>query len=101
MVRGPKRHDQATIGAPWSGEQLASLREANIAWPIEAKDGLGAQHARLPSGAQLALQCIAGSCGQFVFVLSGSARVRGNTLGVWESVFVTPEEDQVSLEAGE
>ena len=101
MVRGPKRHDQAAIGAPWDSAQLAGLREAQQEWPIEPKDGLGAQHARLPAGAAMALQCIAGSCGQFVFVLAGSARVRGHELGVWESVFVTPEERDVAVEAGE
>ncbi|HUR87447.1 MAG TPA: hypothetical protein VMZ74_00030 [Ramlibacter sp.] len=100
MIRGPKRHEEAALGAPWSEAQLAQLRETQTAWPIAPKDGLAAQHIRLAPGAQLTLEGIAASDGQFVFVLSGEAHRAQHVLHAWESLFATPDEREVVLKAG-
>lgn len=101
MVRGPKRHAQASLGEPWSAARLAKLQEVQVAWAMPEDRGLGAVHLRLPPGASIPLESIAASSGQFVFVLAGSAAVAGTELAPWESGFATADERAVSVVAGE
>jgi hypothetical protein len=100
MVRGPKRHTEANLGDPWSEDQLAVLRESSSTWPIPPEGGLGAQHVRLAPRDSLRLEGIAGSVGQFVFVLSGEVHLAEGALHRWESVFATPDELNIALQAG-
>lgn len=100
MVRGPKRHAQASLGVPWTTGQLAALRTVQADWPLAEDRGLGVVHVRMPPGGLFALEPIEASHGQFVFVLAGSALVDGAELGPWESVFATADEREVAVRAG-
>jgi hypothetical protein len=99
MVRGPKRHESVSLGAPWPEDKLATLQESCASWRIAPKDGLAAQHVRLAPGDTLVLEGIPASDGQFVFVLSGEALSGQGTLRPWESLFATADEHGVTLQA--
>lgn len=99
MVRGPKRHAQVALGAPWTEERLRQLRQAEDRFAIPPDRGLAVRHLRLPPAASHALEQVEGSIGLFMFVLAGTAAVAGQTLGRWESVFATAEE-RLALAAG-
>lgn len=100
MIRGPKRHAQATLGVPWTAERLKALTETQCLDVMPAERGLCASHLRLPPEASWTAEGIAQSVGQFVFVLSGSAQVQGNALQVWESAFVSSAEVALPVTAG-
>lgn len=101
MVRGPKRHATVSLGAPWPEEQLSRLRESTATWAIAPEDGLAVQHIRLAPRGTRRLEGIPGSDGQFVFVLAGSASPAHGELRLWESLFVTPDEPDAAVQAGE
>ncbi len=99
MVRGPKRHAQAVLGPAWTQDRLASLQQVEHSYAIAPDRGLAVQQVRLPPGAAWPLHAASGSVGQFVFVLSGSADIAGETLGLWESAFVGAQ-DAAGARAG-
>ena len=101
MVRGPKRHAQAHVGAPLGAAQLAALEQVRRATVIEANAGLGAELVQLPPKASAAVAAIESSPGQFVVVLSGSARVGDVELQPWESAFVPATDGAARLSAGQ
>ena len=88
MIRGPKRHAKASAGQPLTVEQLRALEGVVRETLIAADAGLGAERFRLPPRTVQRLRPIAGSDGQFIFVLAGTALVEGNTLSLWESAFL-------------
>lgn len=100
MVRGPKRHAQAHVGAPLDAAQLAALQQVRRRDVIEANAGLGAELLQLPPLAVAAVAPLAASPGQFVVVLSGVARVGEVELQPWESAFVPATDGAVQLAAG-
>ena len=99
MVRGPKRHAQVALGAPWSEDRLAGLAQAQDRFALPTDRGLAVRHVRLPPAVACELEHVEISIGFFVFVLSGTATVSGCTLGHWESAFATADERLV-LTAG-
>ena len=101
MVRGPKRHSAAAVGAPWDTARLAALEHVESTFPMPPARGLAARHARLPPTASIPIEPIAESDGQFIFILSGSARLGDAGLARWESAFVSANESGVNLIAGE
>lgn len=92
MIRGPKRHAQVALGAPWSQEQLARLECIEDRFAIAPDRGLAVQHMRLPPGAAWNFAPVSGSSGAFLFVLAGALQAGGAALGLWESLFATPDE---------
>ena len=100
MVRGPKRHAQASVGAPWSVERLSVLDGVHHETAIAPSAGLGAELSCLPPRADAALPPIEGSVGQFVFVLAGTALLNGATLEPWESAFVPATDGVARITAG-
>lgn len=92
MVRGPKRHDQVALGAPWGEDRLAALEAVQDELALPPDRGLAVRHLRLPPGAAIAPDHIPGSAGFFAFVLAGTAVVEGQTLGLWESAFASMDE---------
>lgn len=102
MVRGPKRHAQASLGVPWSEEQLAALKSVEDHFAIPPELGLAARHLRLPPHARWQLTHVADSTGAFLFVLSGTAVAAGRQLSPWESVFASADEtlDVVAGDSG-
>jgi hypothetical protein len=99
MVRGPKRHAQAALGAPWSEDALSALAQPEDRFAIAPDRGLAVRHVRLPPAARCELQHVEASSSLFVFVLAGKGTVAERTLGLWESAFATRDE-QLALEAG-
>lgn len=100
MIRGPKRHAEASAGQPWTAEQLAALQSIQHKTVIAADAGLGAELFRLPPDSAQQLLPIASSVGQFIFVLGGTALVEGTTLSLWESAFLPAPDGEVSIVAG-
>ena len=100
MVRGPKRHAQASVGEPWSADRLKALGDVRRETAIASSGGLGADVACLPPGTAAALPPIESSVGQFVFVLAGSASLNGTMLEPWESAFVPASDGDARVTAG-
>jgi hypothetical protein len=100
MVRGPKRHAQAFLGEPMSIARLALLADVQRETAIAPAGGLGVQILRLPPGARAELPGIEQSAGQFVFVLSGAARIGAGTLERWESAFIPAADAAAAVHAG-
>ena len=99
MVRGPKRHAETVLGAPWSEDRLSALQRAEDRFAIAPDRGLAVRHVRLPPGASCDLKHVEGSTGLFVFVLAGTGCCADNDLALWESAFATADE-RIALEAG-
>ena len=100
MIRGPKRHAKAAAGQPWTVEQLTALQGTQRETVIAADAGLGAELLRLPPDTVQRLLPIAGSVGQFIFVLAGTALVGGTTLALWDSAFLPAPDGEVAIAAG-
>ena len=100
MIRGPKRHAAASACQPWTVEQLAALQSIQHKTMIAADAGLGAELFRLPPNSAQQLLPIAGSVGQFIFVLAGTALVEGTTLALWDSAFLPAPDGEVAITAG-
>ena len=92
MIRGPKRHAEVVLGAPWNEEALAALREPEDRFAIAPDRGLAVRHVRLPPGARCELQHIEISSSLFAFVLAGTCSLDTQLLNRWESVFATRDE---------
>lgn len=100
MVRGPKRHAKASIGQPSTVEQLAALQAIQHETVIVADAGLGAELFRLPANTAQRFAPIAGSVGQFIFVLAGSVLLEGTTLSLWDSAFLPAPDGEVVITTG-
>lgn len=100
MVRGPKRHAKASVGHPSTVEQLAALQGIQHETVIAADAGLGADLFRLPANTAQRFLPIAGSVGQFIFVLAGTVLVEGTTLALWDSAFLPAPDGEVAITAG-
>ena len=99
MIRGPKRHAEASAGHPWTVEQLSALQGTQRETVIAADAGLGAELFRLPPNTAQRLLPIAGSVGQFIFVLAGTALVEGAMLSLWDSAFLPAPDGEVAIAA--
>lgn len=102
MIRGPKRQVSSDRYQPLDDAAIAALGAPRCIDLIPlAADKLAAQVWQLPpSGSALALEP-AGSSGQFLMVLAGELRHAGQSLGKWETVFVSSDEPAQRLQAGE
>ena len=100
MVRSPKRHAKAFAGWPWTVEQPTALEGTQRETVIAADGGLGAELFRLPPDTVQRLLSIAGSVGQFFFVLAGTALVEGTTLSLRDSAFLPAPDGEVAVAAG-
>lgn len=100
MVRGPKRHAEASAGHPWTVEQLTVLQGTQRKTLIAADEGLGAELFRLPPNTAQHLLPIAGSVGQFIFVLAGTTLVESAKLSLWDSAFLPAPDGEVAIAAG-
>ncbi len=99
MRKGPKRQ---LLGHPLAVTEDASRRAQAVceeALPPQA-DGIAGWFLRLPPEGSLAAPEHPGGLGRFYVVMSGRARVCGALLGRLATVFVTPEEGPVSVQAG-
>jgi hypothetical protein len=92
MIRGPKRHAQTSLGAPWTEAALGALTQVQDRFALEADRGLAVRHLRLPPVVRVDLAHVTDSAGLFVFVLAGAATVGDHRLGPWESAFATRDE---------
>lgn len=99
MLRGPKRHAQVTLGAPWDEAALAALPAPHDRFALAPERGLAVRHVRLPPGASCELAHVEGSTSLFVFVLAGAGAVAAQELTPWESAFATQDE-LLTLQAG-
>jgi hypothetical protein len=99
MVRGPKRHAQTTLGAPWTEDALSALTQTQDRYALEPERGLAVRHLRLPASARREVPHVDGSASLFVVVLAGTASIGGQALGLWESAFATSDET-LTLQAG-
>jgi hypothetical protein len=100
MVRGPKRHASASAGHPWPVERLITLQDIQRETVIAPDEGLGAELFRLPPNTVQHLLPIAGSVGQFIFVLAGTALIEGTELSLWDSAFLPAPDGEVQIAAG-
>lgn len=102
MVRGPKRHAHSKPYEPIGpgGRQMLARPDCVDLIPL-ASDRLAAQVWRLPGQSRITLPGPAGSSGQFLMVLDGELRRDENSLGCWETLFVSADEPGQTLEAGE
>lgn len=99
MQKGPKRH---VMGRPLSVSEDCARRSEPVceeALPPQA-DGIGGWLLRIPPEGTLAAPSLANGLGRFYVITSGRARVTGAMLGLFATVFVTPEEEPVEVQAG-
>ena len=99
MVRGPKRHAEASAGEPWSTDRLSALTQAEHENTIAPAEGMGAIKTRIPPARAVTLTPIDSSIGQFIFVLAGEVVIGGITLTPWESAFVPAADGAVQVVA--
>lgn len=99
MQKVPKRQ---LLGQPLSvGEECARRTVAVCEEAIAPqKDGIGGWLLRLPPNGALAAPAHAGGLARFYMIAAGRARVTGELLPRWATVFVTPEEEPVEVQAG-
>lgn len=101
MVRGPKRHVNSPVYQPLDEAALARLPGPQCIDLVPlANDKLAVQAWRLPPGGCATALDPAGSSGQFFMVVGGSLLQDGQSLGLWESVYVSPDEAPLVLLAG-
>lgn len=100
MIRGPKRHAEASAGEPWPTERLSALTQTEHENTIAPSEGMGAIKTRIPPGKTETLAPVDSSVGQFVFVLAGEVVIAGVTLEPWESAFVPSADGAVPVVAG-
>lgn len=97
----PKRH---LLGGPVDATadcaKLAKVVCEEILPP--QPDGIVGWFVRIPPNGSAAAPSLAGGLGRFYIVASGTARVGGSgeALTRWATVFVTPEEEPVQVDAG-
>ena len=98
MIRGPKRQAYARPYAIQSRRAQDPARSEVLISP-EA-DGLYCGVESMPGGGQLQTECHPHSGGTFYLVLDGELEVAGETLGLWESAFLSAGEPAITLRAG-
>ncbi|HEY8357467.1 MAG TPA: hypothetical protein VIL30_08380 [Ramlibacter sp.] len=100
MVRGPKRqmHSKCYLEA---GDQELRARTATEVQPLfpPQPDGVAATRILLPPGGA-GEAAGTGRGGQFVMVIAGSLVYQQRTLTRWETVFLSPDEGPLPLQAG-
>ena len=101
MVRGPKRQCVSEQMAPAEPAALARLLSVETEDLIDMQpDGIAARVLRLPpDGEASGIEPSSGG-GQFYIVLGGELLHGGKTLQHWESLFVSSDEQAVSIQAG-
>jgi hypothetical protein len=101
MVRGPKRQCVSEQMTPVEPAALARLLRVEAEDLISMQpDGIGARVLRLPPDEEASGVDPASGGGQFYIVLGGELLHGGKTLQHWESLFVSHDEQAVSLKAG-
>lgn len=98
MKKGPKRQllgellevseDCSRLSAPSCVEAFAPQA-----------DGIGAWFLRIPPNESLTAPALAGGLGRFYVIAAGRARVAGTSLARWATVFVTPDEEPMAVQA--
>jgi hypothetical protein len=99
MQKVPKRQllgRQMTVSEDCARRREPSCEEALPPQP----DGIAAWLLRIPPNGALAAPAHANGLGRFYLIASGRARVTGALLGRLATVFVTPEEEPVEVQAG-
>ena len=91
-------HDYALVLDETALAQLAAPECLDLV--SLAADKLAVQAWRLPPGARATALDPAGSSGQFFMVVGGSLLQGGQALGLWETVFVSPDEPALVMQAG-
>ncbi|RWA51200.1 hypothetical protein AU476_24555 [Cupriavidus sp. UYMSc13B] len=104
MVRGPKRHEHAGPIRVAAASQLRDLRgpAQDDVIPLGA-DGLGVTLAEVPGGEALVPGRPPHAGDLFIVVLAGQLNAGGQSLGQWESVFISADEalpDMVAAGSG-
>jgi hypothetical protein len=99
MQKTTKRH---LLGGPLrptaAGEQSDEARCEEV-FPAQP-DGIGGWMLRIPPGASIAAPAHVGGLGRFYVIAQGDARIEGDTLSKWATVFLTPDEEPVEVSAG-
>lgn len=102
ILQGPRRHLSSKCFSPCSDDELKALRTiTSVDVLAPQKDGIVARRVMLPSLAKLTASSPAGTGGQIYMVLSGTVCCNDQTLGLWEHVFISEDEDSFRLQAGE
>jgi hypothetical protein len=99
MRKVPKRHllsELLRVSEDCSRRTEPACEEALPPQP----DGIGGWLLRIPPNGSLAAPAHANGLGRFYLIASGRARVTGALLGRLATVFVTPEEEPVEVQAG-
>jgi len=99
MQKLPKRHllgRPLVVSEDCARRTVPSCEEALPPQP----DGIGGWMLRIPPGGSLAAPAHAHGLGRSYLIASGRARVKGALLGRLATVFVTPEEEPVDVQAG-
>jgi hypothetical protein len=96
MIRGPKRQIHA---APYPVQPLSSgdVRHDTLIEP--AADGLFCGVSYLPANGQLQTEAHPESGGTFYMVLDGELTVAGESLGQWETAYLSAGEPALTLQA--
>jgi hypothetical protein len=101
LPRGPKRQLYGARHEPADLEALARLRSVESSDLIPMQDDrIAARVMRIPCREIATAETPVGSGGQFHMVLAGGIVHEGRELRRWESVFVSPDEKPISLQAG-
>ena len=97
----PKRH---LLGGPIDADGDGARRTTSACEAIfpPQPDGIGGWIARIPPGGAIAAPVHPGGLGRFYMIAAGTARIGagGESLDRWATVFVTPDEEPVQINAG-
>jgi hypothetical protein len=100
--KAPKRH---LLGGPVDVKETSDRMTpvCEEIFPAQA-DGIGGWMARIGPQGSIGAPVLPGGLGRYYVVAAGSAAIgdagRGEALGRWATVFVTPDEEPVQIKAG-
>jgi hypothetical protein len=96
MQKLPKRH---LLGGPVPVSTECTQRKEALCEEVFApqEDGIGGWVLRIPPHASMTAPALARGIGRFYVIAAGRARVGGDSLGRWTTVFVTPDEEPVEV----
>ena len=99
MQKLPKRH---LLGGPVDINEVGSQRNATLCEEVfpAQPDGIAGWVLRIQPQGSVAAPAHPRGLGRFYVIASGRARVGGESLGRWATVFVTPEDEPMHVHAG-
>lgn len=102
LRKGPKRGGQAGPVPILAGPDLAALQSVHVTSLLEpVADGRAATMIDVPAGMSIDIPDGGDALGCFAVVIAGAALCRDRQLHLWESLFVSAEEADRTLTAGD